>query len=94
MEIRQAIGDRAGEAATWYQHGFVAYEAGRGNDARRLTAVAFLISNTIGSKAAKTIAENFATLCGMLGTDQPQRDAILREVASEYQRDRGQGLID
>ena len=60
----------------------------------RLMAVAFLISNTIGHNDAKTIAENFATLCGMLGIDQAQRDAILREAASDYQKDRGQGLIE
>ena len=57
-------------------------------------AVAFLISNTIGHNDAKTIAENFATLCGMLGIDQAQRNAILEEAALDYQKDRGQGLFE
>lgn len=94
MEIRKAIGDRAGEANTWYQLGYVAYASGRGNDAVRLTAVALLISNAIGNNDAKTIAENFATLCGMLGIDQAQRRAILEEAALDYQKDRGQGLVE
>ncbi|MGC1718519.1 MAG: hypothetical protein WA746_05995, partial [Isosphaeraceae bacterium] len=94
METVQAIGDRAGESNTWYQLGYVAYASGRGNDAVRLTAVALLISNAIGNNDAKTIAENFATLCGMLGIDQAQRRAILEEAALDYQKDRGQGLVE
>ncbi len=74
--------------------GYVAYESGRHNDAVRLMAVAFLISNSIGDNDAKTVVQNFATLCGMLGINQAQRAAILEEVRLEYQKDRGQGLIE
>ena len=94
LQIEQAIGNRAGEANTWNQLGHVAYASGRGKDAVRLMAVAFLISHTIGHNYVKTIAQNFATLCGMLGIDQAQRDAILREAALDYQKDRGQGLVE
>ena len=94
MEIRQAIGDHPGEANTWCQLGVGAHKSGRVADAVRLTAVAFLISNTIGHNDAKTIARNFATLCGRLGMDEAQRDALLKEAASEYQKDRGQGMIE
>ena len=60
----------------------------------RLMAVALLISNTIGHSGAKTIAENFATLRGVHGIDQAQCDAILREAALDYHKDRGKGLVE
>ena len=94
MEIRQAICDRSGEAATWYQLGRVAYESGQSNDAVRLMAVAFLISDTIGNNDLQTIAKNFANACGNLNINQAQRDAIREEARLEYQKDRGQGLIE
>ncbi len=94
LQISHAIGNRAGEATTWNQLGLVAYESGRRDGALRLMAIALLISNTIGDYVGKSIAQNFASLCGMLSMDQAQRDALLEETALDYQKDRGQGLIE
>jgi tetratricopeptide (TPR) repeat protein len=93
LQITQATGDHAGEAATWSQLGFAAFEAGRTDAAARLMSVAYLISDSVGNSDAKIIAQNFENLCGMLDINQAERERILADAMSEYQKDHGRALI-
>ena len=43
MKIMQQIGDRAGEAATFYQFGLIAWMLGKTQQAIRLMAIGFQI---------------------------------------------------
>ena len=94
MKIRQQIGDRAGEAATFSQFGIIAWGVGRSQEALRLIALSYLIFANIGHSDAKMSFENLSTVASQLSFSQEQLDALQMEVAEAYRKDRGQGLID
>ena len=48
LTIRQQIGDRYGEATTWYQLGFLAKALGKPAEGLRLVALCYLIDQAIG----------------------------------------------
>ena len=94
MKIRQQIGDRAGEAATFHQLGILSWERGPTQDGLRPLAISYLINSSIGHWETKTYLENLSAAASQLSFSQEQFDALLKEVAEAYRTDRCQGLID
>jgi tetratricopeptide (TPR) repeat protein len=93
LKIFQQIGDRAGEAATFYQLGFVAAQSGRLVEGTRLVALCFLIDQAIGHGDAKSDFQQLSKLTAQLNYTQEQVDAMLREVREAYEADQGAGQI-
>ncbi len=94
LEINQAIGGRAGEAATFFQLGNLACKLGRNHDGARLIAICVLIDKAIGHGRAQSDFRTLNELCQSLGYDQARFNAVLEEAGREYQRDRGRALIE
>ena len=94
LGIRQAIGDRAGEAAVFFQFGALACKLGRNHDGARLIAICYLIDKAIGQGDAQSDFRTLDGLCQSLGYDQARIDAVLEEADREYQHDRGRALIE
>jgi tetratricopeptide (TPR) repeat protein len=94
MKIWQQIGDRAGEAVTFSQLGVMAWELGRVQEALRMIALGHLIFVNIGHSDAKRSSENLSFAAFQLSFSQAQLDALQKEVANVYGKDRGQSLID
>jgi tetratricopeptide (TPR) repeat protein len=94
LEITQAIGDRAGEAATFFQLGFLAGKLGRSHDGARLVAICCLIDRAIGHADVESDFRALAGLCQTLRYDQAQIERVLAEADREYERDRGHALIE
>jgi len=91
--IKKAIGDREGEAATFYQIGFLAWERKKRDVGIRLVATCFVIESTIGSGEVKESLQGLGTMATDLGLDDAGIQAILQEAAQHYQRDRGAALV-
>jgi tetratricopeptide (TPR) repeat protein len=94
MKIRQQIGDRIGEAATFYQLGIIAWRQGKALEALRLITLGHLIFTGIGHSYANKSFENLLAIASQLSLSQEQFDALQKEVAEAYRKDRGQSLID
>ncbi len=94
LEINQAIGGRAGEAAAFFHLGYLASKLGHGHDGARLIAICVRINKAIGHGDAERAVHALARLCQSLGYDQARIDAVLEEADREYQRDRGWALIE
>ncbi len=94
LEITQQIGDRAGEAATFYQLGIMAYQSGRAVEGMRLVAMCFLIDQSIGHGDTESDFKMLSQMAAQLSYTQEQFDAMLGEVIEAYKADRGRGLID
>ena len=94
LKIKQQIGDRAGEARTFSQLGVMAWKLGRVQEALRLIALGHLILVNIGHSDAKRGSENLFAAASQLSFSQAQLDALQKEVANAYGKDRGQSLID
>jgi len=93
LAIRQAIGDRAGEAATLHQIGFIAWQRARKDIGIRLVGMCLVIESAIASGGAKETMRNISGMAGELGLDQAGIDAMLREAAEAHERDRGAELV-
>jgi len=93
MNILEEIGDRYGQGATWYQLGILAEKLGRLAEGARLVALCFLIDQSIGHGDVEKDLRNLAGMAVKLGYTPEQLQALLREVAQAYQKDRGQGLL-
>ena len=89
----QQIGDHASEATTFIQLGVGAYRQGKLPQAVRLIALSFGLLQTIGHKDARVAAGWLTTMAEELNYTQDQVEALLAEVAQEYTRDRGAGLV-
>ncbi|MFN0128663.1 MAG: hypothetical protein ACKV19_18485 [Verrucomicrobiales bacterium] len=89
----QAIGDRAGEAATLAQIGMVAVSAKNLPIAARCTAIAYLLLEKIGATQKEQAFNNLIGMASDLRLDQAGFDNLLREAAEAYQRDRGAELV-
>lgn len=72
LAIRQALGDRAGEAASFFQMGALAVRMGREEQGLRLVALCYLIDREIGHGDTETDFENLAKLASRLNYDQAQ----------------------
>ena len=95
MKIRQKIGDRLGEAVTFHQLGVLAWNQGQSHEGLRLGAIAYIMLSLLGHKDAKKSLEGLSSMTSKLSyTTQEEFDALLKEVADAYQKDRGQGLIE
>ena len=94
LKMRQQIGDRAGEGATFFQLGQLAAEQGRLAEGARLVALCYLIDASIGHGDAESDFRSLSGMASKLGYTQDQFDAMLREVQESYQRDRGWSLIE
>jgi hypothetical protein len=57
-------------------------------------ALAYIIISSIGHADAKKGFKNLSNMASELSYTQEQLDALLKEVAKTYQKDRGQSLID
>ena len=93
LTTRKQIGDRAGEAQTFYQIGNLAYLKGKLPQATRLIALSFNLYQAIGHNDAKMVAQNLEAVAEQLNYTPEQVQALLAEVAQEYARDRGAGLV-
>ena len=93
LEINQQIGGRAGEAQTFVQLGVIAFRQGRLLVAARLAALSFGLFQTIGYSETQVAAKNLAVVADQLNYTQEQVEALLAEVAQEYARNRGAGLV-
>jgi tetratricopeptide (TPR) repeat protein len=94
LAMRQALGDRSGEAATFFQLGILAHEAGRGPAGAHLIGICWLINRSIGHCEADSARRNLLGLCAELGYDNDRIQAMLHEVAASYAQDRGRSLIE
>lgn len=91
--MRQQIGNRAGEAQTFFQVGATAFKAGRLLQAAKVIGLSFSLLQSIGHNDVKHALKNFAFVLEQLNYTQVQIQALLAEVAEEYARDRGAGLV-
>ncbi len=93
LAMRQAIGDRAGEAATLAQIAVSAWERQNRESAARLMAASYSILHAINSGDQKVVWTNLIGIASALELDQEGLNALLREAAEHYQRDRGEELV-
>jgi hypothetical protein len=94
LKIKQMIGDKAGEAQTWHQLGFLAFDEGRMIEGIRLIAVGYLIAQSIKSGDMQIIQHNLSEKVHGLKYTQEQFNTMLREVIESYQVDGGQQLLE
>jgi tetratricopeptide (TPR) repeat protein len=93
MTIRQAIGDRAGEAATWNQLGNLARQMGNATLAAQMIALCWLIDKSIGHGDAEQDLKTLLGFCQQIGFTNDQVQQAIDEAAAAYKRDRGQTLL-
>jgi len=93
LVMRQAIGDKAGEAATWHQLGLVAWETDRPIDAVQLVAISILLLNATGSGEKDQVTKNLSGMCGQLDYSEEQLNELIRAVTASYQQDRGVAIL-
>lgn len=93
LAIEQEVGNRAGEAATWAQLGLLAAEEGRREAGVRLLALAAGLLQPLGYADLERVKAWVNALAWELQYTQEQLDAMFREVAEAYERDRGSGLL-
>ncbi len=93
MKIVQQIGDRVCEAATFHQLGFLAREQGRLKEGLRLVALSCVIDASIGHAETESDINALSGMASELKYTQVQIEAMLKEVAEAYKRDRGLSLI-
>jgi hypothetical protein len=91
--MRQQIGNRAGEAATWSQLGALATATGDLRKALQLAGLCFLIDREIGHGKADNDFRAVAQLAGRLDLTPEQLAAELESVARTYAQDRGASLL-
>jgi hypothetical protein len=93
LRIRRAIGDRAGEAAGFFQLGSLARGKGQGRGGASLIAICWLINQSIDHGDAESDLGNLLTVCQELGLDEEGIKSLVEEAASAYVKDRGDSLI-
>ena len=91
--INQQIGDKYGEACTIYQLGQLAAEQGRLLEGTRLVALCYLIDLSIGHGDKEKDFQALSKMISILGHTEEQFRAMLRQVETSYERDRGKELI-
>jgi ATP/maltotriose-dependent transcriptional regulator MalT len=92
--MRQEMGNRMGEAATFYQLGILAGKNGKLAEGLQLVAICYLIELSIGHGDTDNDFRTLSEMASKLGYSEQQFDAMLREVAVSYERDQGQSLLD
>ena len=90
--MRQQIGDRAGEAATWFQLGQLATRLGKAQGLPML-GLCYLIDREIGHADAESDFRAVAPTAANLNYTPEQLAAVLQGVGESYARDRGAQLL-
>ena len=93
LSIKQAIGAKVGEAASFLNLGVIADNLQRTAEAAPLAAVGWLLVRSIGHAEAKGTFETLSGLCRKLGYDQTAFDTMLQRTAESFQKDRGRSLL-
>ena len=91
--MRQELGDRAGEAAAWFQLGVLADKLGRTARGVELLALCFLIDRAISHGDTESDLRALSAMASRLDYTQEQFDAMLQRVAESYRQDRGAALL-
>ena len=91
--MRQQIGDRYGEAATWFQLGQLATRSGKAAEGLGLIGLCYLIDREIGHADTESDLRAVAQAAANLSYTPDQVAAVLRSVGESYARDRGAGLL-
>ena len=94
LAIKQAIGDRAGEAATFYQLGFLALKGGSRDIGLRLIAICCTIEKSIEHGDTRKDFETLATLASQSGYGEKDLYLLMNDAWDAYQKDQGKGLIE
>jgi tetratricopeptide (TPR) repeat protein len=89
LAMRQQIGDRAGEAATWFQLGQLAALLGDMAEGLRLVGLCYLIDHSIGHGDTDNDWRAVAVFATQLNYSQEQLNTELQGVADSYKQDRG-----
>jgi hypothetical protein len=93
LAIEQQIGDRAGEAATFYQLGMLAARQRHLVPAAKLVGLCFVIDQAIGHGHVESDLKSFLGLCSQLGLSEPQVRSLVGEIGKSYEQDRGRALL-
>ena len=91
--MKQEIGNRAGEAATFYQLGILAAKLGKPETSLPLIALCFMIDQAIGHGDTEQDGRNLTALSSSLNFKQEQFDAMMQQTAESYAQDRGASLL-
>jgi tetratricopeptide (TPR) repeat protein len=94
LTIYQQIGDRSGEAATWYSLGFLAKVLGKPSEGVRLVVLCYLIDQAIDHTDTDSDWRALAGMASELHYTQEQIEMLLQQVAEAYEADRGRGLLE
>jgi len=93
MKIRQRIGDRLGEAATFNNLGILSRKRGLPQEGIRLIALGYIINESIGHKNTQLAFNNLTGMASQLNYSAESFGSMLKEVCESYSRDRGWSLI-
>jgi hypothetical protein len=91
--MRQQIGDRAGEAATWLNLGELAIRSGKAAEGLGLVGLSYLIDREIGHANTERNLRAVAQAAAGLSYTPDRLAAVLQSVGESYARDRGAGLL-
>lgn len=76
-----------------HELGLVAFEVGPKSHAIPLTAIAFVINDSMGNTTAESDLETVLSLCTQLRYSREQVEQVFVQAAEADQRDRGDRLI-
>ena len=94
LKIAQEIGNRVGEAATFYRLGFLAKKQSKAQEGLRLVALCYLIDASIGQGDAQNVFKVVSSIASELKYTKDQLDVMLKEVEASCGKDQGKGLIE
>ena len=92
--MSQVIGDRAGEAAAFFQLGILARHLDRVEAGARLIAICWMITKGIGHGTAESAYRTLVDFCTQAGLDSKPFERLLGDVAASYKADRGRLLVE
>jgi hypothetical protein len=90
----QQIGERAGEAATWFQLGQLATRSGKAAEGLGLVGLCYLIDREIGHADTDRDFHAVARAAADLDYTPGQLAGLLQSVGESYARDRGAELLE
>ncbi|MBF0445594.1 MAG: AAA family ATPase, partial [Magnetococcales bacterium] len=93
LDIKRAIDDKKGCAATFFQLGRLAKDAGHQDSCMRFIGLCHLIDKEIGNPDAEHERKIFDEIIDTVGLDQDIAEDILTDIWSDYKLDSGDGLI-
>jgi tetratricopeptide (TPR) repeat protein len=93
LDIKRAIDDKKGCAATFFQLGRLAKDAGNQDSCMRFIGLCHLIDKEIGNPDAEQERKIFDEIIETIGLDEDVAKDILADIWSDYKLDSGDGLI-